>query len=307
MKLACFNNTHLGLVDNDDQIVDVTDLAEPLAGHNLQQIVEKVLGHWPSIRPKFEAALKLRKGVPIHTVSLMAPVPAPSKILCYGLNFSEYGMVPPLDKEIFIKPASSLIGSGGTVVLPEVDASLFYHEAELGIVIGKPAHKLAKGTGMDVIFGYTNYIDVTAQAALSNRVIMPNGRRSLFTGKSWDTFSPMGPYLVTADEVGDPLSLQVRFWLNGILRQDFPMNDIVFTIADLVEHVSHITSLKIGDVITTGTNHTGLCALQHDDQVVQEIDKLGKLKVTVSDSLRRTWPREPFKELLENIYKMAKR
>ena len=85
------------------------------------------------------------------------------------------------------------------------------------------------------------------------------------------------------------------------------MNDIAFTIADLVENVSHITSLKVGDVITTGTNHTGLCALQHDDEAIQEIDKLGKLKVTVSDSLRRSWPREPFKDLLENIHKLGKR
>lgn len=307
MKLACFNHTRLGIVSNDDQIIDVTDIAEPLPGHTLQQIVEIVLSTWPEKQPKFEEALKRRAGVALHTVALLSPIPEPSKILCYGLNFSEYGMIPPLDKEIFIKPASSVIGSGGTIVLPEVDASLFYHEAELGIVIGKPAHKLAKGTGMEVIFGYTNYIDVTAQSTLESRVIMPNGRRSLFTGKAWDTFSPMGPYLVTADEVGDPLALQVRFWLNGILRQDFPMSDIVFTIADLVEHVSHITSLRVGDVITTGTNHTGLCALQHDDKVEQEIDKLGKLSVTVSDSLRRTWPREPYKELLENIYKMAKR
>ncbi|MEI6405810.1 MAG: fumarylacetoacetate hydrolase family protein [Actinomycetes bacterium] len=307
MKLACFNHTHLGVVSDDEKIIDVTDLAEPLAGHNLQQIVEKVLSNWTLMQPKFEAALKSRPGVPINTVSLLSPIPEPSKILCYGLNFSEFGMVPPLDKEIFIKPASSLIGSGGTVVLPEVEANLFYHEAELGIVIGKPAYKLAKGTGMDVIFGYTNYIDVTARAAVGNGVIMPNGRYSLFTGKSWDTFSPMGPYLVTADEVGDPLKLQVRFWLNNILRQDFPMSDIAFTIADLVENVSHITSLKVGDVITTGTNHSGLCALQHDDQAVQEIDKLGKLKVSISDSLRRTWPREPFKDLLENIYKLGKR
>ena len=307
MKLACFNNTHLGIVSDDEQIIDVTDLAEPLPGHNLQQIVEKVLLNWSQFQPTFEAALKDRAGVPIDSVSLMSPIPAPSKILCYGLNFSEFGMVPPLDKEIFIKPASSLIGSGGTVVLPEVEANLFYHEAELGIVIGKPAHKLAKGTGMDVIFGYTNYIDVTARAAIGNGVIMPNGRYSLFTGKSWDTFSPMGPYVVTADEVGDPLTLQVRFWLNDMLRQDFPMSDIAFTIADLVENVSHITTLNVGDVITTGTNHTGLCALQHDDRATQEIDKLGKLNVTVSDSLRRSWPREPFKDLLENIHRLGKK
>ena len=307
MKLVCFNDTRLGVVSHDEQVVDVTDLAEPLPGHNLQQIVEKVLSHWAELQPKFEVALNSRSRVSLASVALMAPVPEPSKILCYGLNFTEFGMVPALDKEIFLKPASSLIGNGGTVVLPAVEANLFYHEAELGIVIGKPAHKLAKGTGMDVIFGYTNYIDVTARGAIGNSVIMPNGRYSLFTGKSWDTFSPMGPYLVTADEVGDPLKLQVRFWLNGILRQDFPMSDIAFTIADLVEHVSHITSLKVGDVITTGTNHSGLCALQDNDQAVQEIDKLGKLNVSISDPFRRAWPREPFKDLLENIYKLGKR
>ncbi|MEI6838085.1 MAG: hypothetical protein WCK56_09845, partial [Alcaligenaceae bacterium] len=90
MKLACFNHTHLGVVSDDEKIIDVTDLAEPLAGHNLQQIVEKVLSNWTLMQPKFEAALKSRPGVPINTVSLLSPIPEPSKILCYRLNFSEF-------------------------------------------------------------------------------------------------------------------------------------------------------------------------------------------------------------------------
>ena len=208
---------------------------------------------------------------------------------------------PPLDKEIFLKAPSALIGMGGKVVLPPVNANLFYHEAELGIVIGKPASRLAKGQGMGCVFGYANFIDLTA------RGLNPNGRPSLFTGKCWDGFAPMGPFLVTADEVGDPHKLQVRLWVNGVLRQDFPMSDIAYPISELVEYASEITSLRVGDVITTGTNHTGLGAIQNGDVVEQEIEPLGKVRVTVEDPLRRSWPREPYEDLLTNILNMGRR
>lgn len=307
MKLVCFNRERLGAINGNGLVVDVTDLIHPLPGHSLQQIIEIAMTGWDRFKPEFEKAISARPGLDPLEVRLMPPVPAPSKILCYGLNFLEFGKIPPLDKEIFIKATSSLVGTGGTVELPDVDASLFYHEAELAIVIGRPAYRLAPGTGLDAVFGYANFIDVTARGKPGDAVIMPNGRYSLFTGKSWDTFSPMGPWLVTADEVGDPLKLDVKLWLNGTLRQDFPMSDIAFGIGELVESVSHVTSLRPGDVITTGTNHAGMCALQHGDDVLQEITGLGRLRVSVQDPLRRAWPREPNQELLENIYKLANR
>ena len=307
MKLVCFNTERLGGMNADGRIVDLTALAQPLPGHTIQQVIEKVMLGWADFKPVFEHALATQRGLDPDEVALMPPVPAPSKILCYGLNFLEFGKIPPLDKEIFIKATSSLVGTGGTVVLPEVNANLFYHEAELAIVVGRPAYRLAPGTGLQSVFGYANFIDVTARGTAGDPVIMPNGRYSLFTGKSWDTFSPMGPWLVTADEAGDPLAMHVRLWLNGTLRQDFPMSDIAFGIGELVENVSHVTSLRPGDIITTGTNHSGMCALQHDDIAVQEITGLGRLQVSVSDPLRRSWPREPNQELLENIYRLAKR
>lgn len=301
MKLVCFNHDRLGAVKPDGSVCDVTHVAKGLPSHTLQELLEAVMGNWKELGPAIGKEAERGTGQPLDSIRLLPSIPSPSKILCYGLNFLEFGKTPPLDKEIFIKASTAALGHAGTVVLPPADANLFYHEAELGIVIGKPASNLAKGAGMDVIFGYTNFIDVTA------RGLMPNGRNSLFSGKSWDTFAPMGPFLVTADEVGDPHKLQVKFWVNGVLRQDFPMSDIAYPISELVEYASQITSLKVGDVITTGTNHTGLGALQHGDVAEQEIDRLGKLRVNVEDPLRRSWPREPYQDLLDNVLRYAKR
>ncbi|MFH1604677.1 MAG: fumarylacetoacetate hydrolase family protein [Pseudomonadota bacterium] len=301
MKLVCFNDDRLGVVKPDGSVCDVTHVAKGLPSHTVEELLEAVISNWKELGPAFGKEAEKGSGQALDSIRLLSSVPSPSKIMCYGLNFLEFGRTPPLDKDIFMKAPSAVLGSGGTVVLPPVDANLFYHEAELGIVIGKPASKLAKGAGMDAIFGYTNFLDVTA------RGLMPNGRNSFFTGKSWDTFAPMGPFLVTADEVGDPHKLHVKLWVNGVLRQDFPMSDIAYPISELVEYVSQVVTLKVGDVIATGTNHQGLGALQHGDVAEQEINGLGKLRVHVEDPLRRSWPREPYQDLLDNALRFAKR
>src|SRR4029453_14463925 len=117
-------------------------------------------------------------------------------------------------------------------------------------------------------------------------------RNTLSQKKTRDPFAPMGPYIVTADEVPDPLNLQVRLWVNGELKQNFNTNDMAHKIARCIEWVTSIHTLEPGDAPPTGTNHRGLSAFQDGDTVELETDRLGRLRFNVRDDLKRTWARE---------------
>jgi 2-keto-4-pentenoate hydratase/2-oxohepta-3-ene-1,7-dioic acid hydratase in catechol pathway len=137
-----------------------------------------------------------------------------------------------------------------------------------------------------------NFMDVSA------RGLEPNGNNSFFWQKSWDTFGPMGPAITTADEVGDPQKLAVKLWVSGDLRQDVNTSDMGRSVYEVLEWVSWITTMKPGDVISTGTNHVGLGPIQDGDTVVMEIAGLGpKLNLTVKDEWKRTWPRLPLSKM----------
>ena len=138
---------------------------------------------------------------------------------------------------------------------------------------------------MSCVFGYTNFIDGSA------RGLPPEGN-SFYQMKSRDTFAPIGPYLVTADEVRDPQTLQVRLWTNGVLMQDFNTSDMGHKIGRCIEFVSAIHALEPGDILATGTNHHGQNPFQDGDVVELETEGLGRLRVRVRDDLKRSWARE---------------
>jgi 2-keto-4-pentenoate hydratase/2-oxohepta-3-ene-1,7-dioic acid hydratase in catechol pathway len=125
----------------------------------------------------------------------------------------------------------------------------------------------------------------------------PNGGFSFFWQKSWDTFGPMGPWLVTADEIPDPQKLDVRLWVNGDIRQDLNTSDMGRPVEEVLEFASWITTLQPGDVVSTGTNHIGLSPIQDGDSIDMEIQGLGRLTVSVQDDWKRTWPREPLSKM----------
>lgn len=214
-------------------------------------------------------------------------MPRPGKIVCMAGNYMESGTIPaPYDVDAFLKSPESVIGDGDVVVLPDAPASVFQHEAELGVVIGKRASKVKAAAALDHVFGYVNFMDVSA------RGINPNGRNSFWWQKSWDTFGPVGPWIATKDEAPDPQKLHIRLWNNGDLRQDFPTSDMARSVAQVMELVSNEVTLMPGDVIATGTNHLGLGPLQDGEMVEMEITGLGRLRVRVRDDKKRTWRRE---------------
>jgi 2-keto-4-pentenoate hydratase/2-oxohepta-3-ene-1,7-dioic acid hydratase in catechol pathway len=138
---------------------------------------------------------------------------------------------------------------------------------------------------MEYIFGYTNFIDGSA------RGVVPESN-SFYQMKSRATFAPIGPFLVTADEIPDPHKLQVKLWVNGTLKQNFNTDDMAHKIPRCIEWMTAIHDLEPGDILATGTNHRGLSAFQDGDKVDLECEGLGKLTISVRDDLKRTWARE---------------
>src|SRR5919199_537612 len=138
---------------------------------------------------------------------------------------------------------------------------------------------------MEYVFGYTNFVDGSARG-------MQPAAQSFYQMKSRDTFAPIGPYLVTADEIADPHRLAIKLWNNGTLYQNFNTNDMAHKIPRCIEWVTSIHALEPGDVLATGTNHRGLSAFQDGDAIEVETQGLGKLRFNVRDPLKRTWDRE---------------
>jgi 2-keto-4-pentenoate hydratase/2-oxohepta-3-ene-1,7-dioic acid hydratase in catechol pathway len=189
----------------------------------------------------------------------------------------------------FHKSPSAVIGQDDTMVLGDVPASIFEGEAELALVIGKRASNVSAADAQDYIFGYVNFIDGSARGLTSG----------FFQMKSRETYAPIGPYIVTKDEIDDAQNLPVQLWVNGDLKQDFNTNDMAHNIPRCVEFMSAIHTLHPGDLIPTGTNHRGLNAFQNGDVVELEVGGLGRLRINVSDDLKRTWGRETRLELQE--------
>jgi 2-keto-4-pentenoate hydratase/2-oxohepta-3-ene-1,7-dioic acid hydratase in catechol pathway len=171
------------------------------------------------------------------------------------------------------------------MVLPDVPATIFEGEAEVAVIIGKRASGVSAADAMSYVFGYTNFIDGSA------RGLLPSGN-TFYQMKSRDTFAPIGPCLVTADEIREPHKLAVRLWVNGTLKQNFNTSDMAHKIPRCIEWVTSIHALEPGDILATGTNHRGLSAFQNGDRVDLETEGLGKLSFNVRDDLKRTWARE---------------
>ena len=191
----------------------------------------------------------------------------------------------PAPINAFHKSPNAVIGDGDTMVLPDVPATIFEGEAEMALIIGKRASNVRAADAMSYIFGYRNFIDGSA------RGLLPAGN-TFYQMKSRDTFAPIGPYLVTADEIADPHRLDIRLWVNGELKQSFNTSDMAHKIPRCIEWVTSIHTLEPGDILATGTNHRGLSGFQNGDVVELETQGLGRLRFNVRDDLKRTWGRE---------------
>ncbi|MFT4041134.1 MAG: fumarylacetoacetate hydrolase family protein [Thermomicrobiales bacterium] len=217
------------------------------------------------------------------SLTLGPSVPNPGKIICVGLNYrkhaEESGMAIPTSPVLFSKFSNSIAAPDEEVPL-RASAVEYDYEVELGVVIGQTASDVSEADALGVVFGYTTANDLSARD-LQMRT------NQWLLGKTLDKFLPIGPYLVTADEVPDPQALQIRTWHNGVLRQDSNTADMIFNVAELIAYLTKHFTLEAGDVIVTGTPAGVIMGLPEKkwivagDVVEVEVEGLGKLRNTL--------------------------
>jgi 2-keto-4-pentenoate hydratase/2-oxohepta-3-ene-1,7-dioic acid hydratase in catechol pathway len=217
--------------------------------------------------------------VPLGALTLRAPIPRPGKILCIGLNYrdhaAEVGKPLPAVPMVFAKFANSVVPDGATVPIPAVTEKVDW-EAELGVVIGRTVKGIGAEEALDAVAGYVCLNDLSARD-------LQNVTTQYTLGKAIDGFLPMGPALVTRDEVPDPQDLAISCTVNGQTVQDSSTRELIFGVAELVSFLSRTITLEPGDVIATGTpagvgtGRTPPWFLQPGDEVVVEIERLGRL------------------------------
>jgi 2-keto-4-pentenoate hydratase/2-oxohepta-3-ene-1,7-dioic acid hydratase in catechol pathway len=284
MKLAFFDNYKLGVVVGSN-IVDVSTVVKDLPQMGPQDVIRGVIENFGKLKGKLAAAAKRGKAKPLSKVKLRPPLPKPENIICMAVNYMEDGTLPePAPINAFMKSPSAIIGDGDTMVLPDMPATVFEGEAELAVVIGKKASHVKAKDAMKYVFGYTNFIDGSARG-----VVPPTN--VFYQMKSRDTFAPIGPYIVTADEIKNVNKMQIRLKNNGAVMQNFNTDDMAHKIPRCIEWVTSIHTLLPGDIVATGTNHRGLNPFMNGDKIELECEGLGVLHITVKDPLKRKWAR----------------
>lgn len=255
--------------------------------------MEDLLVSWEESRPWIEEATnffgerkdEIRSLFPsavflASQARLLAPLLRPGKFVCLGRNYREHvsqsGKALPDEPIIFGQFPSAIIGPGDPIVIPPCSTKVDY-EAELAFVIGSRCRFVSEEDALNHVAGYLNYNDVTARDIQQKDVQWTRG-------KNCDTFSPLGPYLVTSDEVGDPQNLWIRLEVNGEVMQDSSTSRMNFTVAQIISLLSQTMRLEPGDIIGTGSPAgIGLYQdpprfLKPGDVVVQKIEKLGRLE-----------------------------
>lgn len=259
-----------------DALVDLNQ-TDPQLPSSLKQLV--ALG--PTMLER--AAQAIATGKPIAgPAKLLAPIPDPQKVLCVGLNYADHaresGAEPPPEPVFFSKFSSAVIGPDEPIVLPKVSQQVDY-EAELVVVIGRQGRDIPRQQALEHVAGYTVGHDVSARDWQLNKP----GKQWLL-GKTFDTFAPIGPALVTPDEVGDVGRLRVQLRLNGRTLQDSSTEQLIFQVDELVAYVSQVCTLLPGDIIFTGTPPgVGFARkppvfMQPGDVAEVEIERLGVLR-----------------------------
>lgn len=285
MKILYFDDFRLGVLRGEDEVVDVSAEVQDIPHTGPHDLINGLIERFDDYRGKLEKAAAEGEGIPVSSVRIRPPLPRPGNIDCMAVNYMENGTrTEPAQINAFNKAGSTVIGDGDTMVLQDIPATIFEGEAELGMVIGKRAENVPASEAWDHIFGYFNFIDGSARD-------LPTPFNVFFEAKNRATFAPLGPWLVTADEFDDPQNLDVKLWVNGDLMQDFNTDDMAHKIPRLVEYLSSVHPLEVGDVIATGTNHRGLNPFQDGDKVELEIEGCGRLTINVQDDLKRTWAR----------------
>lgn len=252
------------------------------ADPHLPALMIELLALGPAGLDRARQAILNGKPFPADGVRILAPVPRPGKVICVGLNYADHaaesGAPIPEEPVIFNKFSTSVCGHLDPIVLPRISSQVDY-EAELVVVIGRGGRYLAEESALEHVAGYCCGHDVSAR----DWQLGKPGKQWLL-GKTFDTFAPYGPHLVTADEVGDPGNLGIQLRLNGQTMQSSSTQQLIFSIPKLLAYISRVCILEPGDVVFTGTPPgVGMARkppvfLKPGDEVEVEVERLGTLR-----------------------------
>ena len=285
MRFATLKNGSVAAVTEDDRMVLLDGLCDSMID---------LAASYEANRGAIDRAVSERTAASLDAAQLAAPVPKPSKVWGAAGNYhrgsknlasaggrGEARETPPdeLLEHIFLKPPSAVIGPGDSIVIPS-NAETVFPELELCVVIGRECRNLSVDEAMDAVFGYSVILDVTARGYGSGRNLM--GTRCV--RKGFDTFAPVGPWIVTRDEIPDSQALEMRLWVNDDLRQSASTGGMINGVARLVSYLSEVGTLFPGDLIASGNPDAPAFQKQlaPGDELTAEIDGVGQLRVGVA-------------------------
>jgi len=257
----------------------VRDMVISLAGAGFTDTLSLIAGG-PDALDRARRHCETSSGAPLSEVKLHAPIARPPKVICVGLNYRDHAeeskMEIPTVPTIFCKFPTAVIGPGDPIVLPKSSQKPDY-EAEFAFVIGLGGRHIAAERWQDHVFGYMNLNDVSARD-------FQMATTQWMMGKTFDTFCPTGPWLVTAEEIADPHALDISITVSGEVLQSSNTRNLIFRIPDLIAHLSSVFTLEPGDVVSTGTpGGVGFARkpprwLRPGDDVVVNVEGLGELR-----------------------------
>ena len=272
MRLVRFNEGQIGMVVGES-VIDVNDLVIKGLEEWPDVAMNRLIKNFAYYRPILEGAMD-RPAVALSSVKLLTPVPACTKVIAYPINYHDHGIEMGRDTRannlgFFLKPPSSLSGASDPIVLPDLPTRRIDHECELAIIIGKKGRDIPRENWQEYIFGYSCLMDIVVR-----------GKEERVARKAYDTFCPVGPWIMTADELGDPTALRGRLWVDDELRQDANTRDLVLDIPGMIEVASHIMTLEPGDIIAAGTP-AGVGPIKGGQKVKIEFERIGSMTVQI--------------------------
>ena len=276
MRLVSFDDYRIGVLTDSDNVVDVTGLLPELPAEFEPMRMLLLIERWDGLRPQVEAMAASESGVPLSSVRLLPPVPAPRKVYAQPVNYKAHheemqdspwsGTAPQVssDQGMFLKASSAVSGPNDPILLPYSDR-VIHHESELVMVIGKGGSMIPVDDALSHVFGYTCGLDMTVRG--------PEDRSKR---KSFDTFAPIGSCIVTADEIADPQDLEINLWVNEELRQHAFTRDMIVDCKNQIANMSWVARMEPGDLVFTGTPE-GVGSVGPGDLVTINISQVGEL------------------------------
>jgi 2-keto-4-pentenoate hydratase/2-oxohepta-3-ene-1,7-dioic acid hydratase in catechol pathway len=278
MKLMRFDGWHVGVTDGL-KVVDVSALCGASEGDWPPVAMNRLIRDFDALRPRLEKLLAGEPGVQVSEVRAETPVPWPNKLMAYPVNYHDHAREMASKglasvQGYFLKSNSSLCGADDVIELPDLPGREIHHECEIALVIGKQCRDVPVERAMEHVFGFACLMDMTVR-----------GKEERVFRKSYDTFTPVGPWIVTADEVPNFADINMKLWVNDDLRQQANTRDLIVDMPNMVTVASSASTLYPGDLIATGTP-AGVGLVRDGDLVTIEVEHVGRMALRVVQGTR---------------------